>query len=506
MPDTGKTCAAGLSQAARPTDQADFGECPEETRRRPGEAMKILKTQLVLPLVILIAAALACSAPGPAAEGETEEPEASGATLEITLPPEGRPTEPQCAEMGTSLVTDLEVRQTPRLSEPPPRTPFRDEVFGTCLVRVTDRSSDLSPDDPSAGLKNEYSRAQSFNADGSLLLARGIDGTWYLYDAQTLQPLGELSISQEPRWDANDPHLLYYTEETRLMALDVGSGEQRVVHDFAADLPGQSPAAIWTRYEGRPSIDTRYWGLMAEDEDWLPAAFLVYDRHADQVTIRDTRRMAGIEDDVDHVTISPLGTYFLASFDRSCERGQPGDDARPCGLMVYDRDLTNGRSVLRTIGHYDPALDAQRREVIIYQDIDTDHISVLDLETGAVTPLFAIDFGHTPIGFHFSGLAHDRPGWALVSTYSGGHPTAFTWMDDQVFAVELKAGGRVVRLAHTHSVVDENQEHDYWAEPHGSVNQDFTRIVFTSNWGRSGTAEVEMYVIELPRDWRERIE
>ena len=169
--------------------------------------------------------------------------------------------------------------------------------------------------------------------------------------------------------------------------------------------------------------------------------------------------------------------------------------------MVYDRDLRDGRSLLRIIGHYDTALDAQGREVIIYQDIDTDHISMLDLESGAVTPLWPIDYTYTPIGLHFSGLAYDRPGWALVSTHSGGYPDAFTWMDDQIFAVELKAGGRVVRLAHTHSLVDEDQEHDYWAEPHASVNHDFTRVLFTSNWGRSGTEEVDMYLIELPVDW-----
>lgn len=92
------------------------------------------------------------------------------------------------------------------------------------------------------------------------------------------------------------------------------------------------------------------------------------------------------------------------------------------------------------------------------------------------------------------------PGWALVSAYNGAQPAA-TWMDNQVFAVELKPGGRVVRLVHTYSIVDENQEHDYWAEPHASVNHDFTRIVFTSNWGRSGTGEVETYLVELPPDW-----
>jgi len=159
---------------------------------------------------------------------------------------------------------------------------------------------------------------------------------------------------------------------------------------------------------------------------------------------------------------------------------------------------------LRIIGHYDTVLDAEGREVIIFQDIDQDQIAMLDLTSGEETPLWPIDFSHTAIGLHFSGLAFQLPGWALVSTYDGD-PDAYTWMDDQVFAIELKPGGRVVRLAHTHSLVDENQEHDYWAEPHASVNPDFTRILFTSNWGRSGTEEVDAYLIELPSGWIEEL-
>jgi hypothetical protein len=244
---------------------------------------------------------------------------------------------------------------------------------------------------------------------------------------------------------------------------------------------------------------------MAEDEDWETIAFLVYDREADEVIAsRDMRGVPGVDEGIDHVTISPLGNYFLASFDRYCEHDQLGDDAHPCGLMVYDRDLADGRSLLRIIGHYDVALDAEGREVVVFQDIDADSISILDLATGTVTPLWPIDFGHTAIGLHFSGCAFDRPGWALVSTHDGDLG-AYTWMDDQVFAIELKPGGRVVRLAHTHSLVDEEQEHDYWAEPHASVNTDFTRILFTSNWGRSGTEEVGMFLIELPSDWPEQL-
>lgn len=403
------------------------------------------------------------------------------------------------------LVTDQEIYQMPPFAEPAVRVPFRDPVFGTCMVRVTDRHADIAPDDSSPGLKNEYSRVQSFNADGSNILVRGIYASWYLYDNATLLPIAKMPFdgAVDPRWDATDPDVLYYTDDARLMACNVRSGETSTVHDFAEDFPGQSLAAVWTRHEGSPSADGRYWGLMAENQDWERIALLVYDQQADEVI---AKRDLANKPEIDNVTMSPLGNYLIVSSDDYCERGELGDDAHPCGLMVYDRDLRNGRGLLRIVGHCDVALDENGREVLVYQDIDTDHISMLDLETGQITPLWAIDFSHTAIGLHVSGQAFQRPGWALVSTCQGGRPTSYTWMDDQVFVVELKAGGRVVRLAHTHSVVNEAMEHDYWAEPHASVNQDFTRVVFTSNWGRSGTEEVEMFLLELPEDWTERLD
>ncbi|MBN1934240.1 MAG: hypothetical protein JW934_06230 [Anaerolineae bacterium] len=407
---------------------------------------------------------------------------------------------PLCDDPQPSRIVDLEVRRPPALAEPSPRVPFRDPVFGACLVRVTDRRADLSAGDASPGIKTEYARVPAFNADGRYLLLRSIEANWYLYDARSLHPLAQLPLVNEPRWDARNPNLIYYTEETRLMAYDVSTGQAEVVHDFAVDVPAPA-VAVWTRYEGRPSRDTRTWGLMAEDGDWLPIAFLIYDLDADRVTVRDVRGVPGIEEDVDHVTVSPLGAYFLASFDRACDRGALGTDARPCGLMAYDRELRQGRGLLRIAGHYDTALDAQGREVVVYQDIDSDHIAMLDLATGQATPLWAIDFSHTPLGFHFSGLAYERPGWVLASTYSGGDPDAFTWMDDQVFVLELKAGGRVVRLAHTHSRVDPEQEHDYWAEPHATTNSDLTRVLFTSNWGRSGSEQIEVYLIDSSSIW-----
>jgi len=55
--------------------------------------------------------------------------------------------------------------------------------------------------------------------------------------------------------------------------------------------------------------------------------------------------------------------------------------------------------------------------------------------------------------------------------------------------------------------VDESQpeEYYYWAEPHASANPDLTRVLFTTNWGRFDTGEVEMFMIALPPDWPERL-
>ena len=404
--------------------------------------------------------------------------------------------EEACEYSQFTPITDFEVRQFPAISEPAPRVPFLDPVFGTCLVRVTDRSSDLEPGDSSQGMKNEYSRVQSFNADESRLLVFTTDGNWYLYDARTLQPLGQLPVWHEPRWDAEDPDLLYYTEETRLMSYQISNGQQQVVHEFADDFPGQSLAAVWTKYEGSPSMDGRYWGLMAEDQDWMTVALLIYDLESDGVVAMRKTPPA----EIDSVTISPLGNYLLAFYDNHCADGHLGSDDSPCGLMVYDRNLAYGRGMLRIVGHSDAALNAQGEEVLVYQDIDTDSISMLDLSSGAITPLWPIDFSKSAIGFHFSGQAFRMPGWVLVSTSNGAHPPS-TWMDDQIFAVELVEDGRAVRLAHTHSLYDEGIEHDYWAEPHASVNRDFSQIVFTSNWGRSGTDDVDMYMLKLPTNW-----
>jgi len=196
----------------------------------------------------------------------------------------------------------------------------------------------------------------------------------------------------------------------------------------------------------------------------------------------------------------------LAQFE-FCEPGTLGTYERPCGAMVYPRDLTRGWGIGRVIGHSDLALDAQGREVVVYQETDTDQIVMADLETGQVTPLLELDFSTGVFGLHISGRAVNRPGWVAVSVQPEAPSLDFGnpfWMVGTVFALELKANPRVVQLAHHHSIRSDTEE-DYFAEPQVTVNRDFTRLLFASNWEKYGTGEVEMLMIVLPDDWTDRL-
>jgi hypothetical protein len=67
--------------------------------------------------------------------------------------------------------------------------------------------------------------------------------------------------------------------------------------------------------------------------------------------------------------------------------------------------------------------------------------------------------------------------------------------------LDLWYDGSIGERIDTASLVNKEMEHDYWAEPHTTVNRDFTRVLLTSNWGSSGTGAVEVWMAALPPGW-----
>ena len=386
---------------------------------------------------------------------------------------------------GTDNATNL---AQSALSKPTRGSIFQEPAFKTCVVRVTNHAAD--------GLntfaRQDYSRRQAFNADSSMVLIYALDGSWHVYNATTFAHVKQLSGpagDSEPQWDATDPDVLYYLPTNGGMVvnkLKVSTNATTVIGNFANRLPWAGAARLWTKSEGSPSADSRYWAFMVESNAFAPLGIIVWDRTTDTIV---STRANNIRPD--HLSMSASGNYVVVSWND--------------GVVAFTRDLQTRRP-LNVLGeHSDIALDANGDDLYVSVDYQaTDGaVYMINLRTGVRTELFPTYLNDGATALHISGKAFRKPGWVVVSTYAeyNNNPavTAREWLHAKVMAVELKANPKVYHLAH-HRAVDDNDPTfgSYFSEPQASVNRDFTKVVYNSNWGIGTGMDIEAYMVELP--------
>lgn len=399
-----------------------------------------------------------------------------------------------------------------RLEKPEKGEYYIDPAHGSCVVRVTDHL-----DEPPVGFaRNDYSRRQAFNSDNSLILVHAHDGYWHLYDADNLSYVRKLDMGGsevEPQWDPDDPSRLYLLEHNGGMTIrwyDVHTDSVKVVADFRhldriEGHPGKTDirdiwpnaARLWTRSEGSPSADARYWGLMVETDDFQSLGMITYDLESNTVTgVYDFSRNGNGIGRPDHVSMSPSGDHVVASWyhQKCASETALGSLERPCGLMAFSRDFSSARGLAQRGEHSDIAFDKDMNDVIVMANYDSGYLEMYSLDSGETTRLWKIYIHGAATALHVSGKGYDKPGWALVSTYAENNPrNAQLWYKDRIFAVELKKEPRIYGIAHTYNVAEQ-----YFSEPHAVVNRDFTRILFNSNWMTGDFRNIDTYMIQLP--------
>ena len=361
---------------------------------------------------------------------------------------------------------------------------FLDPAYGTTIVRVTDHAHEP----PSGFARNDYARRQAFNADNSLQLIYAYDGAWHLYRTDTnayVSVLPFLAGDAEPQWHPTNPDLLYYLPTSgigmTIRLLNVRTGTSQVVADLSARLRARWPTAnaAWTRSEGSPSADGRYWCLMVDSGAWTSLGIITYDLTNNQIL---GYYNTGSDHRPDHVSMSPSGTYGVVSWSEAP------------GTVAFTRDFSQQKILHHTSDHSDLALDVNGDDIYVSIDYGANagDVFMVNLRTGVHTDLFPTYLDHTATALHISGKAFAHPGWVLVSTYADGGGDR-QWLHRKLFALELKANPTIYQLAHHHVI-----SHGYWSEPHASVNRDFTKIAFDSNWDVDSELDVDTYRIELP--------
>lgn len=393
------------------------------------------------------------------------------------------------------------------MSKPAKGTRFKEPNFGTCMVRATDHAKEQ----PSTFARNDYSRRQAFNADNSRFIVYSNDGWWHLYNANTLQHISRLSPravnpstpaqyhmagDAEPQWHPTDPNSLYYLPTnggTTLLKLDVRDNSYEVAANFAGKLPSWGSAArhIWTKSEGSPSADGRYWGFQVEDANFRLLGYMVWDLQQNRLagSMQSSSRP-------DHSSMSASGRWFVPSSDST-------------GTWAWSRDFKTKKKLLHKSEHSDLALGPNGEDYYIAIDYQSDKGDVFFVDIDACpsvpasasdaplcprTTLFPTYANGSSAALHVSGKGFSKPGWAVISTYAtkASRDGSWPWYTNKIFAVELKANPRVYPIAYTRAAGG-----GYWAEPHASVSRDFTRVIFNSNWGKSGE-DIDSYIVHLP--------
>lgn len=380
-------------------------------------------------------------------------------------------------------------------TRPPRFSAIEDPAYGTTVERLT--NADAGPWD-----RNDYSRRQAENADGTLFMthARTYEDvyTFRIYSIDG-EPVGDLAIHPDgqPQWHPTEPNIIRYVNgpnassgSLKLMEINARTNEVQRTIDLTAQIQSRWADAVYIAdgEEGSPSADGDHYAWAVYDVQERVLGIVSYDLETGLLDGRDVRHDLGR---LDHVSASVTGEFVVAAY--------------VDGTYVYDRTLSEERLLFAGAEHSDLALDANGEDAFVYVDFDTGWVTSVNLETLEQTLMFSIYEGRSNTSVHISGKGYDRPGWVIISTYSckedrgevGEVPDG--WACNEVFAAEMVPDGRILNLAHTYTCEGEGRagEERYYVEAHAVVSRDFEHVYFNSNSNNCNNI-AEVYRIDVP--------
>jgi hypothetical protein len=408
-------------------------------------------------------AALENEAPPVVVEPPVEEPP-------VVIPP----AEPPAG----ALILGYDNSNVATMARPARGAPVTDPAYGLQVQAAT-----AANDGGTAWTRNEYSRRQPFNCNETLYIAHAAGGFWWLYDAATSKPIlrfnNPLGGDCEPVWHPTDPLKIYHVGNNGGMTLHVvtidlaaKSTTSAAAASLAGKLPWATAARCWTKSEGSPSRDGRYWCFQAETSGFGILGAFVYDLVAQKVvsTIALTVRP-------DHSSMSPCGKYAILSADSAYGTSQYKREDFSLVRQLHHKSEHSDLGLLPNGNSFYAALDFQSANGDVFW---------VDLETGAKKVLFST-YGDSTTSIHFSARCFDQPGLLLCSTYGNKGKTK-KWFHYKLFLLNVQTG-KVANLAHHRCNVG-----SYETEPQAAISISGRKVLFNSNYGG---AELSAFRVDL---------
>lgn len=395
-----------------------------------------------------------------------------------------RPPEDACHPSSGYVWQQARPGSTFPMQARPPKGGSYVNPYGVTVTRVTDHTTDLLPYLP-AWLREDYNRRQSCNADCSLLAVYQPNGFWNVFSTQTnafVKQLHGPAGDSEFQWDPNDPNAAYFLPINGgrvLSRLDVAANVASVQYDFTNDVRAIFPNATryWSKSEGSPTMDGRYWGLMAEADNFTAVYGFVKLDIVSRAVVWSMPNPNGTTVP-DNVSLTPSGRWFVVS------------GLAPVGTKAYATDGSGRVRVLHNgVEHADLGTLSNGHDFYASENYQANGgpVFAIDIDTGAALPLNFNIYGNPDLdnvqphpcancAVHISAKAFRAPGWIIMGFF--GTPPS------NLFLANVETGA-VYPLT-----VIYNNDGDYFDEPQYFATRDLTKIFGNENWGTAGAVDV----------------
>jgi hypothetical protein len=379
-------------------------------------------------------------------------------------------------------------------------SPFGAEYFRITLPKgLTDSAvQQMAPD---------YSKVAVWNADGTRLWLYSQNGFLQLFDGKTYQYIEELTPERgwaysgqddEPRWSNTDPNIIYYVSMMNFNSYNIQTHTTTTLHSFTQSEIGMTCANIHNGDEGNSDDSDRYWAFYCINGAYEHQGMLVYDRQTNSVISHKGLGAGGMcgasacPTNFNWVGLSHSGKHVLVNW--NIDANDNDLTTRGLGQEVFDRNLNYMSKSSEKNWHCDLVQLADGTDVFVgaahLGDTNGYHaVRAVRLDDGVVATSCMLPGSQ---GYHISGRSH-RKSWILYSTYDTEEVVAAGVFASEVFAINMDTC-EVGRIAHAQSFWGDGSN-GYSSEPHASMNFDFTKAVWGSNW-QVQNGVVQTYVAE----------
>ena len=387
----------------------------------------------------------------------------------------------EAQDLSTGLiVNDLSDHNMQEIGKPAYLQTIIDPSFGTTIRRISDAGT-------GGVIKPMYSTIQAWNANESLMILYNQGSSIHqLLDGQSyhfIRNLSDISAAdlEQIFWDYSDPDIFYYPENNTddFIKYKVSTQSKEVLFNMAVVS-----------------------GCNGEIHMGNDIQMMSWD--SDLVTFR-----CGSQDTYAYrISNGQLTTFNINSV------GNTAPNAGPSGTKFYHNsssydstgnlefDLNESSPEHSTMGALSNGNDAYFA-IAFAQGPDGGCIGDIiahDLTTGECFPVISQSQGYDypQSGTHMSANAHKNTEGGWIAASMMGYDQDGQSLLDQELVIAKADEDNIIVCRIGHHRADED-EFDYWGEPHATISPTGTRVLFGSDWsGAEDGFSVDSYVVELP--------